>query len=230
MKIFLVRHGKSDKSLQNTLPHDEFELNRALVEGEAEKASELGSVLRKQLESLPGYDFVWSGKERSKQTVLAIAEGLGSTSEEVSEGLREDFGLTYLADKSYWHSCENAVKTGGYGSHADFFLVTAPEEFFQKNNIPYPGFTFSAEYMQSNMKSVLRRAIERNTFRNNEVSVMVSHEPVISLCMSDLTGKTVKELGGSCSELEYAIFNVKDQSVQLLYREQQFDVSSKIFS
>jgi hypothetical protein len=65
---------------------------------------------------------------------------------------------------------------------------------------------------------------------------MVSHEPVISLCMSDLTGKTVNELGGQCNELEYAVFNVQitadfsNTEVELIYRDQKKVVAGLIFS
>lgn len=46
MKIFLFRHGKSDKSLKETLPHNEFELKRELVAGETDKARKIGVQLK----------------------------------------------------------------------------------------------------------------------------------------------------------------------------------------
>jgi broad specificity phosphatase PhoE len=208
MKIFLIRHGKSDKSLQGKLPHNEFEFLRPLVEGEIEKAKELGNLIRSQIESLHGYDFVWSGKMRSMQTVTAIAEGLGVSSATIQTNLREDFGLTYLADKNYWEGAEQSIKNGSCLSHAEFFLNNPPTKYFTEKGIDRFDQTFSAEYMQQNMRAVFRRAIERNTFLKNEVVIMVSHEPVISLYLSDLTGKTTFELGGSCKELEYAVFNI----------------------
>lgn len=225
MKIFLIRHGKSDKSLQDVLPHNEFELKRALVEGEEEKANQLGKVLKQHAGFNPQYDLVWSGKNRSRQTVLAIARGLGLSDEKANQQLREDFGLTYLATQEYWHACEQAVKEGTIASHAEYFLATPSQD----------PLTFSAAYMRANIRLVLRRAIERNTFLGNEVSIMVSHEPVISLCMSDLSEKTVTELGGSCAELEYASFEVlheeklKNIKVTLTYRNNSYDISSKIF-
>jgi broad specificity phosphatase PhoE len=224
MKIYLVRHGKSDKSLQDQLSHDEFELKRALVEGEEEKARQLGNQLKEQMGSVIGFDLVQSGKNRSKQTVLAIAEGFGLSAEEANAKLREDFGLAYLADKYYWEECEQAINDSTYQTHADFFL----------NNPPH-GHTFSAEYMSQNMKAVLRRAIERNTFLNNNLVIMVSHEPVITLCMSDLTEKSPAELGGSSSELEYALFDVTlnpgkfISQTTLAYRGIVYDVTAKLF-
>lgn len=56
MKIFLIRHGKSNKSLQDSLSHDEFELKRALVEGERAKAQQLGAVLKEQLGNVCNID------------------------------------------------------------------------------------------------------------------------------------------------------------------------------
>jgi phosphohistidine phosphatase SixA len=225
MNIFLIRHGKSDKSLQDKLSHNEFELQRGLVEGEVEKARQLGKILAQQVERSKGYDLVWSGKMRSQQTVLAVAEGLGLSTEAAKENLREDFGLTYLAEKEYWHECEEAITSGQYDSHAEYFL---------KNPSLSPQ-TFTAQYMQKNMRSVLRRAIERNIFLNNDNVVMVSHEPVISLCMADLTEKSVSELGGPCHELEYAQFIVMPENssqprVELLYRSTQSTVNSALFS
>ncbi len=236
MTIFLVRHGKSDKSLQDKLPHDEFELKRSLVDGEEEKAQQLGLALKAQVSSVTGYDFVHSGKFRSKQTVLAIAKGFGVSANEVQENVREDFGLTYLAAKDYWHDCEHAIKDGIYGSHADFFLANPPEKYFQEKNISDPSQTFSAEYMQQNMRQVLRRAIERNIFLGNDVVVMVSHEPVISLSMSDLTGQSVNNLGGSATELEYARFEVTTSEnsltpeLELNYRDKSYNITTKVFS
>jgi broad specificity phosphatase PhoE len=216
MKIFLIRHGKSDKSLQDKLPHDEFELKRTLVEGEEEKAHQLGETLKRQLDSVTGYDFVFSGKERSKQTVLAIASGLGFSKDEATANLREDFGLTYLTTQQYWHHCEESVKNGNSSSHADYFLQNPPDD----------PKTFSAQYMRENMRSVIKRAIERNTSLGKDVSIMVSHEPVISLCLSDFTGKSVTELGGSCNELEYAEFAViTSQKLNLIYREINYQLT-----
>lgn len=235
MKIFLIRHAKSDKSLQDTLSHDEFEQKRALIEGEAEKAVQLGKSLQKSAGEVSGYDFVWSGKNRSRQTVLAVAQGFVESQEKALFYLREDFSLTYLADKNYWHECEEAVKNKQFPSHSDFFLQNNPTEYFSKNSIQNPGQTFSAEYMQQNMRSALRRAIERNIFLQNNIVLMVSHEPVISLCMNDLTGLPVENLGGSALELEYAQFDVtrKENSlipqVNLSYRQAIYDVSEKIF-
>lgn len=209
MKIFLIRHGKSDKSMQGKLLHDEFELQRGLVEGEADKARQLGEILKKQLD-FKSVDFVFSGKERSKQTVLAISSGLGFSNEESIANLREDFGLVYLTSEQYWHDCEQSVKNSESPSHADYFL-THPSTDPQ---------TFTAPYMQQNMRAVLRRAIERNNFLKKDVSIMVSHEPVLSLCISDLTGKSVTELGGSFAELEYAEFEIREheKKMQLKYR------------
>ena len=215
MKIYLVRHGKSDKSFQGKIPHNEFELKRQLIEEEEEKAFQLGMSLKKQLGKVKGYDFVFSGKERSKQTVLAIASGFRLSKKEVFSNLREDFGLIYLTSEQYWHDCEQAVKDGTFPSHADFFL----------KNLPIDSQTFSADYMRENMRAVLRRAIERNLFLGKEVSVMVSHEPVISLCLSDLTEKSVTELGGSSSELEYAEFTeISTQELYLNYRNKKYKV------
>jgi hypothetical protein len=65
---------------------------------------------------------------------------------------------------------------------------------------------------------------------------MVSHEPVISLSMSDLTGKTVDELGGQCSELESAIFDVEvggdfsSPKIELKYRNATVQVGEKVFT
>lgn len=225
MKIFLFRHGKSDKSLEAKLPHAQFEFLRPLHEGEVEKAKKLGRLLTTQVESLKGFDFVWSGKMRSMQTVAAVAEGLGVPSSVVQTNLREDFGLSYLAEKEYWEAAERSIKSGMCNNHADFFL-----------NNPPTGQTFGAEYIRSTMRAVIRRAIERNTFLGNEIVVMVSHEPVISLCMSDLTDKTVTQLGGQCSELEYAVFTIQTNEdllktkVVLTYRNENVEVSEKIFS
>jgi phosphohistidine phosphatase SixA len=234
MKIFLIRHGKSDKSLKDKLPHDEFELKRGLVEGEEDKAFQLGQTLKNQLSDTAGYDLVCSGKVRSQQTVLAVAKGLGLSEEEGKKALREDFGLVYLADQEYWEAAETAVKDNTSPSHADFFLNNPPQEFFAKHNVTQPGQTFSASHMRQNMRSVLRRSIERNIFREIETVVMVSHEPVLSLCMSDLTGKSVSELGGSFSELEYAVFTIntehQDQPyrTELQFRGDAYEVSSKV--
>lgn len=234
MNIYLIRHGKSDKSLEHKLPHDEFERTRPIIESEVEKARQLGLLLKKQNE-IKRCDLVWSGKERSKQTLLAIADGLSSSSTEARSLLREDFGLSYLADEQYWKESEKAVKEGKYQSQAGFFLKNPPREYFKRNSKTSLGQTFSAQYMQQNMRSVIRRAIERNKFLGNDFVVMVSHEPVISLCMSDLSGKSVVKLGGECALLEFAQFLISFKTnslipeVELLYRDKHYDVGVKLF-
>lgn len=219
MKIFLFRHGKSDKSLKEKLPHNEFELKRELVAGEAEKAQAIGKKLNNSISSR-SIDLVFSGKTRSKQTVIALAEGLGLSPVEIRTSLREDFGLIYLTTQDYWERCENSVESGEVDSHADYFLQNDPDS----------RLTFSAQDMRNNMRLVIKRAIDRNRFLSIETSIMVSHEPVISLCISDLFGQSVADLGGSSHELEYAEFLVEIQNdeisrIELKYRDQSTPIS-----
>lgn len=201
MKLFLIRHGKSDKRLKTTLSHDEFELQRELLAGETKKTIQLGRSIQAKSGQIDPQkvDLVFSGKIRSKQTAEAIGAGLGLRQQQIQENLREDFGLVYLASEEYWGDCTSAVQTGTVTSHAEFFLKNSPDS----------SLTFSADYIRKSMRQVIRRAIDRNRFLKKEVSVMVSHEPVISLCLSDLFELSVEDLGGGCRELEYAEFDIR---------------------
>lgn len=225
MIIYLIRHGKSDKSLQNSLSHKEFEQKRPLVKGGERKARQLGKKLKNQVSAKSVFELVHSGKVRSRQTAIAIAQGLGLSNQETQKFLKEDRDLAYQAEESYWKKCKSALKSKRYNSHAEFFL----------NNPPPNEETYSASYMREGMRSVLKKFIERNRLLNNKVIVMVSHEPVISLCLSDLSGKTVAELKGESTELEYARFIVisKNKSmtpeVILNYRELDYKIGSKLF-
>jgi hypothetical protein len=47
--------------------------------------------------------------------------------------------------------------------------------------------------------------------------------------MSDLTEKSVTDLGGSSSELEMVTFEVASGSIKMTYRDDSYDVADKIF-
>lgn len=224
MRIYLFRHGKSDKSLQNTLSHNEFELRRPVFEEAINQAREVGNMLAEAIDTETGIDIAYSGKLRSKQTAMAIAQGLGLSDDHIAKYMREEFGLIYLTTEEYWKNCTNAVKNKLTASYADYFLENKPDS----------QATFSANYIIENMKRVIRHAVERNQFLNLETSLMVSHEPVISLCMSYLTDTSVVELGGDAHELEYAIFDIQYQKTEvseitLRYRDVHYDVLKKIY-
>jgi broad specificity phosphatase PhoE len=200
MRIFLVRHGKSDKSLKGTVSHDEFEQRRELLAESIQPAVELGKQLRELTNGLHGFDFVHSGRIRSRQTLTAISQGLGLSEGELSENMREDFDLAYVASEEYWEGCETAVANGEAANHAAFFLSHPPT---QTNEL-----TLTAEQLQTRLHAAIKRAVLRNIFYKNEVVIMVSHEPVLTLGMAYFFGVAPESFGSGFNELEYAVIDV----------------------
>ncbi|PIN86654.1 hypothetical protein COV19_04030 [Candidatus Woesearchaeota archaeon CG10_big_fil_rev_8_21_14_0_10_44_13] len=198
---------------------------------------------------------VHSGRKRSEQTLRSIIKGFEEGVDyEMLDGcddgpnstalfpvkdiisITEDFDLGYLLDERYVEAAKNAVKKGDYPATTDFFINNTPIEFFdiKHHSKIYPR-TYSAKEMQENIRGVLRRNIERAIyFENANLGIMVSHEPVLSLSMVDLTEKSITELGGKFKELEAATFHiVKDKSIKfpitiLELRGQQYDITEKI--
>ena len=223
MKIFLIRHGKSDKSLKRSMTHDEFELKRPLVAGETKKAAELGAKIRRDFGLSKTVEFVHSGRVRSRQTLTALGKGLGLSTAEIDSSLREEVGLGYLADERYWSDAKAAIKSGRHGSYAEFFLEHSPSEYFEKNMVTNPGETLSSEQISINMREVLTRAVDLNFEINRDV-VMVSHEPVLSLFLSDLLEVELGDLGGEFGELELTIVDFVgfERKLKVVFRGRKY--------
>lgn len=252
--IKLIRHGESLKVFPGSenLTPEQMEWLRPLNEEAMQQAVQLGKDIGKFCwENLsenhvdyqvdyPGagtigdfllVNFVHSGRERSKQTVQAIKKGLRLDISDLF--MSEDFDLGYILDERYIKAAKQAAKSGDFPTTTDFFLAVEPEKFFREQRINDPSRTYSARQMQENMRGVLKRAVEKSIFTGYELGIMVGHEPVLSLCMVDLTGKPIMEVGGKFNELESVTFTAHKEkglpTTVLNLRGQEYDVSNKLY-
>lgn len=253
-KIYLFRHGKSTKEFEGSekLTSKELELRKPLSEGALKEAEKLGKKINpvvfeafrdeynkfqelKNTELTVGdylvLDFVNSGKIRSEQTIQGIQKGLGIG----MINQREDYGLNFEFDQRYLDALKQAVANKEYPTTIDFLLNVMPEQFFKQNKITNPERTYSTKEIQQNMMGVLKRGIDRNLFRSIDLTMMVGHEPVLSLSTLDLTdNSSISDLDGKWKELEYAVFTAEKNhgrfpDVAMEFRAKQYDIGRKIY-
>jgi broad specificity phosphatase PhoE len=254
--IKLIRHGESLKVFPGSeqLTLEQMEWRRPLSEEANQSAAQLGKVIEKFCfkNLIPNYDpfndfidyeptiidyistdLVHSGRARSKQTLQAIMNGLGFDINRFDNITREEFDLGYIFDPRYEKAIKQAAKSGEFPTTIDFLLAVSPEQFFKAQGITDASRTYSAEQIQKNMRGILRRAVERSTFTGDKLGVYVGHEPVLSLCMVDLTDKPITEVGGKFKELESVSFTAHREkglpTTILNLRGQEYDVSSKLY-
>lgn len=219
MQLYFFRHGRSDKSLQTQLPHEQFEQLRPLVEGEANKAQQLGKSLQPKILAdikLTNIDLIHSGRLRSRQTLVALAEGLGMTEDQIESQQWPDERLKYVTDQAYWRACQKAIKAGLVASYADFFLQNTPDDYFTSQNIQNFSETYGAAQMIANMGECVADAVRRANQRGSQLCIIVSHEPVLSLFWTNLTEQSVLQLGGEMKELEHAVLSLEETAVSKL--------------
>ncbi len=232
-KIILVRHGKSPQNFPGShiLSKDEIEFLRPLAKEAEIDAKILGKeIIDKNIQSNKILG-VHSKLKRSHQTLVCLLDGFDTDSIE----LLGDNKIYSFLDEGYLEAAKKCEKEE-YKTIIDYILNVKPSEFFRKHGIKDFQRTMSAKEIQDNMKIVLRGLIDEMYFREKDFAVVAGHEPGISLLINYSTGKSIKELGGKCKELEYATFIAEKNSCLgypttiVDYKRQTCDITEKLFS